>query len=359
MLLELAFTAIFKSRIRRVLESLNLLSTEVALVCELLRIVETGQFSSPKLASFSAMLKSGGVPASELSGKLYRLLRLLYERDNDFFAPISWCLLWGSQFSMAIDRWRRRYGDEMLKWLAVLGEFEALISVGTYANEHPEDAMPEIVSAGQPLFEAEELGHPLLARDVCVRNDIHLTENARFVVISGSNMSGKSTFLRAIGVNAVLAWMGAPVCCKSLRISELFVGTSIRVADSLLDGRSHFFAEMQRLRRMIDCADQGPLLFLADEIMSGTNSHDRRIAAEWVIRALVARNAIGLITTHDLALTEIASSGLPGKNAYFEDTGEAGHLIFDYKLRPGILTHSNALNIAHALGIDTTALQSK
>ena len=167
--------------------------------------------------------------------------------------------------------------------------------------------------------------------------------------------SGKSTFLRAIGANAVLAYMGAPVRCAKLRLSSLTIGAAIRMQDSVVDGRSHFLAEMQRLRRMIEAAGEAPLLFLADEIMSGTNSHDRRIAAEWVMQALMLRGAIGAITTHDLALTEIATNGLPGRNVCFEDSGEFGSLSFDYKLRQGVVKHSNALNIAHLLGIDTAA----
>jgi DNA mismatch repair ATPase MutS len=246
----------------------------------------------------------------------------------------------------------------MLEWLAVLGEFEALLCLSTYTNEHPQDSVPDLLAEG-PIFEAKGLGHPLLDEAVSVRNDVHLGKDARFLIVSGSNMSGKSTFLRAIGVNAVFAWMGGPVRCTSLRLSLLAVGAAIRLSDSVIQGRSHFFAEMTRLRRLIDLAGEGPLLFLADEIMGGTNSHDRRIAAEWVVRALVLRGAIGVITTHDLALTEIAANGLPGANACFEDSGEGGQLLFDYKLRPGVLTHSNALNIAHALGIDTAALSTE
>jgi len=199
------------------------------------------------------------------------------------------------------------------------------------------------------------MGHPLIDEDACVRNDLRLGGDVRFLIVSGSNMSGKSTFLRAIGLNSVLAWMGAPVRCTKLKLSALAIGAAVRVQDSLVDGRSHFLAELQRLRRMIDAASETPLLYLADEIMSGTNSHDRRIATEWVVRALVLREAIGVITTHDLALTEIASGGLPGANVYFEDSGESGNLNFDYKLREGLLTHSNALNIAHILGLDAAA----
>jgi DNA mismatch repair ATPase MutS len=242
----------------------------------------------------------------------------------------------------------------MREWLAAVGELDALISLSAYANEHPLDTFPELLDAG-PAIEAEDLGHPLLHEDACVRNDFGLGGDVRFLIVSGSNMSGKSTFVRAIGLNTVLARMGAPVRCAKLSLSWLTVGASVRVQDSVIDGRSHFLAEMQRLRRMIDVASETPLLYLADEIMSGTNSQDRRIATEWVVRALVLRGAVGIITTHDLALTEIASNGLPGRNAHFEDTGEAGNLTFDYKLRPGVLTHSNALNIAHMLGIDTAA----
>jgi DNA mismatch repair ATPase MutS len=168
-------------------------------------------------------------------------------------------------------------------------------------------------------------------------------------------MSGKSTFLRAIGMNTVLALMGAPVRCIKLTLSPLILGAAVRIQDSLIDGRSHFMAEMQRLRRMIEVAGEGCLMFLADEIMGGTNSHDRRIATEWVLRAFVLRGSIGAISTHDLALTEIAVNGLPGRNVFFEDSGDSGTLSFDYRLRDGILTRSNALNIAHILGIDAAS----
>jgi DNA mismatch repair ATPase MutS len=209
--------------------------------------------------------------------------------------------------------------------------------------------------ASGPALDAEGMSHPFLDEKIAVRNDVQLGPKTQFLIVSGSNMSGKSTFIRAIGINAVLAWMGAPVRCTRLRLSPVTIGAAIRIQDSLVDGQSHFLTEMKRLRRMIDIAGSEPLLYLADEIMSGTNSHDRRIATEWVVRALALRHAIGVITTHDLALTEIASGGLAGLNVYFEDSGEGGNLHFDYKLHRGLLTHSNALNIAHMLGIDTAA----
>jgi MutS domain V len=349
---EAAFAGVFASQVRFILESARLPSIELPIVSELLRTIEREQFSSGKLTTVANRLKCDSSTASDGVRHLHRLVRLLEERNNQWFTALSWCLLWGTQFSMAIDRWHRRHGSDLREWLAAIGEFEALLSLSAYACEHPNDVFPEIAERG-PSFDAQSLGHPLLDESICVPNDVQLGESVRFLIVSGSNMSGKSTFLRAIGLNAVLAWMGAPVRCVKLRLSKLAIAAAIRVQDSLTDGRSHFFAEMQRLRRMIDRAGEGPLLFLADEIMSGTNSHDRRIAAEWVIRALVRREAIGLITTHDLTLTEIAANGLPGRNVYFEDSGEGGKLNFDYKLRSGLLSHSNALNIVRMLGIDT------
>jgi hypothetical protein len=355
--IQAIFAGTFRGQVKSVLESLGPLSVELPIIRELLQIVERDEFSSEKLRKLARSLARDGSSASSNIRRLQRLIRLVKERENEWFAYLSYCLLWATQFAMAIEHWRRRHGAQMLEWVAVLGEFEALISLSTYSYEHPGDTFPELVEKG-PEFEAEGLGHPLLDETTCVRNDVQLSSTVRFLIVSGSNMSGKSTFLRAIGLNAILALMGAPVRCVKLRLSPLAIGAAVRIQDSVVDGRSHFLAEMQRLRRMIEVANQKPLLFLADEIMSGTNSHDRRIATEWVLRALMLRGGIGAITTHDLALTEIATNGLPGRNVYFEDSGESGNLIFDYKLRHGVLGRSNALNIAHLLGIDTAAFES-
>jgi hypothetical protein len=357
LVLQGIFAWTFRDQVKQVLESLGPLSIELPIVHALLQIVEREKFRSAKLREIADLLARGGSAASSNIHRLQQLIRLLKERDNEVFTYVSFCLLWATQFGMAIEHWRLRHGTQLRDWVVALGEFEALISLSTYSYEHPTDVVPLILEGGRTL-EAEALGHPLLDETTCVRNDVQLDDTVQFLIVSGSNMSGKSTFLRAIGLNAVLALMGAPVRCASLRLSALTIGAAIRIQDSVIDGRSHFLAKMQRLRRMIEIADQGPLLFLADEIMSGTNSHDRRIATEWVVRALMLRCAIGAITTHDLALTEIASNGLPGRNVYFEDSGESGNLSFDYKLRQGVLSRSNALNIAHLLGIDTAATES-
>lgn len=351
---EIIFAVLFRNRVKRILDSLPALRVELSAMRGLLQIMEQEKFSSPKLKMLGDQFRRTGTGASACIRRVLRLIMIVRLRDNEFFTYLAYCLLWGTQFSMAIERWRSRYGAHLVEWMSCLGELEALLSISTYYFEHPTDAIPEVVPGG-PVFDAEGIGHPLLDETTCVRNDFQLGGGAQFAIVSGSNMSGKSTFLRAIGLNAVLAYVGAPVRCTRLRLSVLSIVAAIRTQDSLTDGLSRFQAEMARLRSMIEKAGNAPVLFLADEMMAGTNSHDRRIASEWVIRALILRGAIGAISTHDLALTEIAQNGMPGRNMYFQDSGDAGKLSFDYKLRSGVLKHSNALNIAHMLGIDVAA----
>jgi DNA mismatch repair ATPase MutS len=187
-----------------------------------------------------------------------------------------------------------------------------------------------------------------------VRNDVQIGGALRLLVVSGSNMSGKSTMLRTIGVNAVLAQAGAPVRARRFRLSPLTIGASIRVSDSLQGGVSRFYAEILRLRQILDlAAGSVPVLFLIDEFLHGTNSHDRRIGAAALARGLVERGAVGLITTHDLALAEVADElGERARNVHFEDHIEAGHIGFDYVMRPGVVRKSNAIELMRQVGLD-------
>jgi len=186
-----------------------------------------------------------------------------------------------------------------------------------------------------------------------VRNDVSLTAGLKVLVVSGSNMSGKSTLLRTVGINAVLALAGAPVRARSLRIAPLALGASIRILDSIQEGTSRFYAEITRLRKLVSLADGPiPLLFLLDELLHGTNSHDRRIGAEAVVRGLVQQGAIGLLTTHDLALAHIVDVLAPhAVNVHFEDHIENGRIAFDYTLRPGVVKKSNALELMRSIGL--------
>jgi DNA mismatch repair ATPase MutS len=254
---------------------------------------------------------------------------------------------------MLLDSRRQTSGPEFGRWLAILGEIEALCARAAHSFECPDDPFPEVVDAGA-VFEAKALGHPLPARERCVRNDLTLGRGTSLLIISGSNMAGKSTLLRAAGANAVLALAGAPVRARRLRLAPLAVGGTLRVQDSLSAGRSRFQAETLRVRRLLEMAGGAPpLLFLLDELFQGTNSADRRLGAEAVLRQLMAAGAIGLVTTHDLALTEIADR-LDGRaaNVHFEDRFDDGGLTCDYRMKPGVVCHPNGLALMRAVGIN-------
>ena len=353
---DLALALPLRARVRRVIGAVGATNHELAVLSHILCRLEREPFSSPRLLALGAMLASDGVPPSRRIATLRRLIDLLDARLNQLFMPLSWLLLWGTQFASAIEAWRAAVGPAVPRWLEVVGEFEALAALAGYAWEHPEDPFPEIVEeAAGPRFDAEALGHPLISREACVRNDVRLGgEHPHALVVSGSNMSGKSTLLRTVGVNTVLALAGAPVRARQLQLTPLSVGATLNIQDSLQTGTSRFYAEITRLRAIVDLAPGSPpLLFLLDEMLNGTNSHDRRAGAEAVLGRLLEHGAIGLVTTHDLALSQIADGLAPrAANVHFEDHLEDGRMKFDYMCRPGIMTRSNALALMRAVGLD-------
>ena len=339
------------TRIGRPAEDLSLLSALVSRI-------EREPAASGRLHTLRAALAGDGIPASRAIARLTSLVSW-YESSvhNLLFMPVTRALLVPEQLTMAIDRWQQHHGSRVAEWLRVVGEVEALSAIAGYAYERPADPFPELVEpAGRAaLFEADGLIHPLLASAVGVANDVRLGgEGPRIIVLSGSNMSGKSTLLRAVGVNVVLALAGAPVRASRLRQSPLTIGATLRIDDSLHEGHSRFYAEILRIRSIVDAArSSSPLLFLLDEILHGTNSHDRRIGAEAIARALVDSGAIGLVTTHDLALTELTNRlGARAANMHFEDRLEGERMIFDYRMKPGVVEHSNALALMRAIGLD-------
>ncbi|WP_165245902.1 MutS-related protein [Paludisphaera soli] len=350
---ESAFGFWLARRVDRVLAGVDERAHDLIVLSGLLDRLEREPLQSSQLRALREALETGGRPASERIRSLGRLLHLLDTRDNQFFLPFALVLLWRTQFGMRIDAWRAENGPQIAGWLASVGDFEALSALAAYSAENPDDVFPELAE-GPAIFEAQALGHPLIPRRECVANDVELGGETTALVVSGSNMSGKSTLLRAIGVSAVMAQAGAPVRATRLRLSPLAVGATLRVQDSLQAGRSRFYAEITRVRQIVDVS-RGPLplLFLLDELFSGTNSHDRRVGAEAVIRGLLARGAIGLVTTHDLALAEIvAGLGPRTLNVHFEDHFEDGVMRFDYRIHPGVVQHSNALELMRAVGLE-------
>ncbi|HEX7125929.1 MAG TPA: DNA mismatch repair protein MutS [Thermodesulfobacteriota bacterium] len=351
---ELAVTHAWRDRVGRVTSTIDRAAAELAVLARVVERFQREPAESPRLAE----LRSRLAPASAAARirQLARLVQWLDARRNQLFAPIALVLMWPVHFALAIEAWRQRWGRAVGGWLAAVGELEALAALAAYAYEHPRDPFPEVVEAG-PLLDGEGLAHPLIDVRRAVPNDVRLGGRLRVLMVSGSNMSGKSTLLRTVGTNVVLALAGAPVRARALRLSPLAVGATLRVQDSLETGVSRFYAEITRLRQLVDLASgPTPLLFLLDEILGGTNSADRTVGAESVIRGLVEKGAIGLVTTHDLALADaIASLGDAAANVHFEDRLEAGRLHFDYRLRPGVVTRSNALELMRAVGLDVGA----
>jgi hypothetical protein len=341
-----------RGRVQRVMADIHQPGRELLVVAAVLRRLERETFSAGGLRSLKQRLAAEGGHASRAIRRLDRLVNLADSMKNMFFASIGALLMWDLHLALRIERWRLKNGPRIPLWLEAVGEFEALCSLAGYAYEHPADPFPEL-AAGDGCFEAEELGHPLIREADCVRNSVSLGGEVRALIVSGSNMSGKSTLLRTVGVNAVLAQAGAPVRARRLRLSPLSLGATIRIQDSLLAGRSRFFEEVKRLKQLMDlAAGERPLLFLLDEVLHGTNSHDRQIGAAALVRQFIDSGAIGLLTTHDLALSRMAER-LPGKldNVHFADRLEDGQLVFDYTLRPGVVQRSNAIALMRSVGL--------
>jgi len=340
--LQAAIGYSLQAQVRRVIRAAAPIVSEFALIQEGLALMAAQAHQAPKIARLSKV----AAPASRTIRQLQPWFAVLRERMKDWYYLPALGLLLGTQSALAIEAWRLRHREDLAVWLNAWAEYEALNALACYAYENPEDSWPEL---GVPGFAAEDLGHPLLLAAACVRNDVALGE-CRFYVVSGSNMAGKSTLLRSVGLAAVLAYAGAPVRARSLRLAVLRVCASISIVDSLREGKSRFLAEMERLRDTLETAAQHPTLFLIDEIFSGTNSPDRKAAADAVVRTLAERGAIGAISTHDISLADIAVHG--GANVHMASReGGDGPLDFDYRLKPGVTRESNALAIARLAGV--------
>ena len=351
--LEAVLTNWLKKPIEAVLHGTENAFHDLELLSGVMASIEAHTFRSPELRSLQGQLLSANVSASQAIAKLRSLVDLILSRNNVFVRLIDVPLMYSVQLALAAERWRKAHGHAVKHWIGIVGEMEALISLAAYSYEHPDDPFPDVTSEG-PSFEAENLGHPLLPTATCVRNNVIIGGDSRVLLVSGSNMSGKSTLLRAIGLNAVLAMAGASVRARRLRLSPLRVGASIRINDSLQEGSSRFYAEITRLRQILDLTGGAPpALFLLDELLQGTNSKDRRIGGEGIVRALVERGAIGLVSTHDLALADIGGT-LDGhlRNVHFQDELTNGRITFDYKLRDGIVTKSNGLELMRSIGLN-------
>ena len=328
-----------------------------------LELLANQRWSDPLLSSLGASLGSGDAAAHRHLQRLSRALDTVESRRNLVYAMFAPLLLLDVFLGVTLDRWRAEHGRSVRSWLEALGEWEALSALATLAHDHPAWSFPKFEEGPVTLLEAEALGHPLLAPDLCVRNDATVGPPGTFLLVTGSNMSGKSTLLRAIGANVVLASAGAPVCATRLSLPPLRVHTSMRIDDSLSEGVSLFMAELLRIREIVEASgdgvpDAGPVLYLLDEILHGTNTAERQVAARGVIRHLLSSGAIGAVSTHDLSLAEAADLRAAAESVHFreeveEASGEGGRprLTFDYQLREGIATTRNALKLLETVGL--------
>jgi hypothetical protein len=348
-LIEVGVMSLVKKAMDRALGSTEQAFHDVKLFAELLIRIERNTFSAPGLVRLVQRLSSHTQSASATIGRLARVVDFADARANPLLRILDVPLMYSVHVALAAERWRRDHGKVIREWVAAMGEFEALSSLAGYSYEHPADPFPVLVD-GPAQFVASELGHPLIPAVRCVRNSVSIQEPTRVLLISGSNMSGKSTLLRTVGINTVLAMAGAPVRARSLQLTPLQIGASIRVNDSLHEGSSRFYAEITRLREIYGLLEgRLPVLFLLDEVLQGTNSKDRLAGAQGIVRAFVEAGAIGLVSTHDLALTDI--SGLALRNVHFQDELVDGKMRFDFTLREGIVTKSNGIELMRAVGL--------
>ncbi|HEU5341253.1 MutS-related protein [Edaphobacter sp.] len=355
LIIEAAIAALLHKRTTEVLHATAHAFDDLKLLSALVARIERESFTTSQLQNIRKSLVSKQLPASKAIARLATIAGYIDSLENPIVHFLDIPLLYSVQTAYAAEAWRRVHGSAVRRWLEAIGEAEALLSISAYSYEHPADSFPDLIEDGQPLFDATQLGHPLIPAAKCIRNNVSIggVDAAQALLISGSNMSGKSTLLRAIGINTVLAMAGAPVRAESLRLTALHVGASILINDSLQQGSSRFYAEIIRLRRIADLAEKSPpLLFLLDELLQGTNSKDRLTGAAGVVRALLDAGAIGLISTHDLALTHIGSNNDHRlHNVHFQDEIEDGRMKFDYTLRDGVVTHSNGIELMRLIGL--------
>lgn len=318
------------------------------------RLLEGETFVSPLLRSLQqSLIARARSPASRALRSLNLRISWLQARNSDVLILLSIALAWATQWSLSIEAWRLSHGAELADWMDALGAFEALCVFAAFAADHPRSVYPSFLETSAPHFDAEQLQNPLIATSRAVGNPVRLGEGRRVLALTGSNMSGKSTYLRAIGLNYALARAGAPVRASRLELSDFELVASARPEESVHLRQSRFQAEALKLGSALQTARNGkPVLLLADEILNGTNSHDRRIGARAVVEQTVKLGGSAVVTTHDVSLAEELAGIQNAQTAHFRDHVEGGKLEFDYQLRPGIVQSSNALVLLRAMQVD-------
>jgi ABC-type multidrug transport system fused ATPase/permease subunit len=355
------------ARAKDVSEQTFAISSALSAFQALFRQAEQVKGDAIRLRAIRQALTSDKESASEAIGQLGRLTEgLNYRRNPYFYLLFGIATLWDIHYLARLEDWRKQYGPDLSRWFDALGELEALNSLAGFAYAHPAYAIPDIVD-DPLLLDIQSAAHPLLPPESSVPNSLTLTGMGQTVLITGSNMSGKSTFLRTIGANVVLALAGAVVSAERFWCSPVRVFTSMRTQDSLEESTSSFYAELKRLQTLIGLTKQAdalpqerlPVLYFLDEILKGTNSADRHRGAEALIRQLHQTTASGFVSTHDLELGQLTDADTFVRNFHFQSDLRDGELVFDYKLRDGICESFNASQLMQAIGIEMGAVEKQ
>lgn len=318
----------------------------------LIKCIEEREFSSPLLQQLKQCFKRNNLSASESLKQLSHHIGALNQRFSLAGVLLNLFCLRDIRHAIALERWRQQHQSDMLSWIETLGTFDAFYSLGNFAFNHPKYTYPEIADAYFQM-QGKGLGHPLMKPNICVTNDIDIPQKPWFLIITGANMAGKSTYLRTIGVNYLLACTGLPVCAEKLVVYPAHLVTSLRTSDSLSENESYFFAELKRLKMIIDRLQTGEKLFIIlDEILKGTNSIDKQKGSLALMKQLIANQSCGIIATHDLVLGTLEQE-FPEqiKNYCFEADIQNDELSFSYRMRPGIAQNMNACFLMKKMGI--------
>ena len=319
---------------------------------KMLNLIEKKRFNSKYLVKLKKnIIGENKLTATYEINKLARLTNLISDRANLVYQILNSITLWEYHCLIRLEDWKKEYGDCIEKWVDVIADIEALSSLSVLKYDHPEWTMPEIRETPL-LLNSKNIGHPLLIKKrIC--NDLAIGKAEKILLITGSNMSGKSTLLRTSGINLVLAYAGAPVCAESFCCSIMNIHTCMRISDNLEENISSFYAELIRIRQLVDATNRKePVFFLLDEIFRGTNSKDRHTGAKVLIEKLSKENALGMVSTHDLELADIEEMNKKVKNYHFREYYRNNEIDFDYKLRKGVSTTRNAIYLMRMAGID-------
>lgn len=363
LLVNITLSFLFCGHIHAIFARIARRSAELQAYVRLLELMHSWAPASTELRRLLAQAGTAHQPAHRELDRLRRIMDCADLRFSQMvYGVVQGVTLWDFHILWLAERWQRESGQQAQSWFEALAQYESLAALANLAHDEPRWVYPTFLdSRAGAIFAAEQLGHPLLAGRSRVANDVTVGPPGTFLLVTGSNMSGKSTLLRSIGVNVVLAQAGAPVCATRCELPPIRLGTSIRVQDSLGDGVSLFMAELKRLKQVVDEAlatereGERVFLYLLDEILHGTNTVERQIAVRRVLQHLLKHQAIGAISTHDLALAEVDALTEGCRPVHFREsfrTSERGHeMTFDYQLRPGVATTTNALKLLEMVGL--------